>query len=383
MKGKQKMKSTNIQRFFQRHKTTVLATVFLAFLCAAVVIVVVVVSRHSCAATQCSTTYCIEDDWKGVDLHPERKKGWGYFTLPDPTNGFVKYGENSDLLKYLEKDKLRIGVQGDGYTSAQGARKSIRLTTSKRYNSGLFVISADHMPEGKATWPAFWLLGDTSSQSWACNGEIDIIEGVNSTTNLPHSCTNTVTLHTNGQKCYQNVQQVSTNSRNQETISNPDCNAGSDASCGCKSDEKCPYQGCSVKSKNQRSFGAGFNAEGGGVYACELTDDGKVTVWFFEHSQVPSDIARGNPEPSKWNRDNVVSFTPCSGNFKNMQLVLNTTLCGDWAGEAFPDVVPNSKSPQTNKTNCEIYVKDTKNNKSLQTMAYWIINYVKVFKKKT
>ena len=36
---------------------------------------------------------------------------------------------------------------------------SIRLEGLKRYNRGLFILDIRHMPEGCATWPAFWLTG--------------------------------------------------------------------------------------------------------------------------------------------------------------------------------------------------------------------------------
>jgi hypothetical protein len=39
--------------------------------------------------------------------------------------------------------------------------------------------------------------------------------------------------------------------------------------------------GCGVELKSQVSFGHGFNANGGGTYACELTAEGAVTIWFF------------------------------------------------------------------------------------------------------
>lgn len=42
------------------------------------------------------------------------------------------------------------------------------------------------MPEGCATWPAYWMCGE----NWPNNGEIDIIEGVNL------QSTNSYTLHT-------------------------------------------------------------------------------------------------------------------------------------------------------------------------------------------
>jgi beta-glucanase (GH16 family) len=65
-------------------------------------------------------------------------------------------------------------------------RRSVRLESNAKFNSGLFIICLDHMPVGKGTWPAFWTFGP----NWPNSGEIDIIEGI-WTMNR-----NAVTLHT-------------------------------------------------------------------------------------------------------------------------------------------------------------------------------------------
>lgn len=40
-----------------------------------------------------------------------------------------------------------------------GPRESIRLEGKKRYNRGLFILDAHHMPAGPGVWPAWWLTG--------------------------------------------------------------------------------------------------------------------------------------------------------------------------------------------------------------------------------
>jgi hypothetical protein len=57
--------------------------------------------------------------------------------------------------------------------SARG-RNSVRISSQTAYPKGIIVLDADHMPEGCATWPAFWT---TSKGSWPDGGEIDITEG--------------------------------------------------------------------------------------------------------------------------------------------------------------------------------------------------------------
>lgn len=62
------------------------------------------------------------------------------------------------------------------------------------------------------------------------------------------------------------------------------------------------------------------------MYACELTKDGKVTVWFFPKRQEPSDIETNDPNPESWNKDNIVEFNACPGHFKDMKLIINNSL---------------------------------------------------------
>jgi hypothetical protein len=75
-------------------------------------------------------------------------------------------------------------------------RKSVRIESKTTFTEGLFVLSLSHMPTGCGTWPvrsfvdevvfnpgltrgllfqAFWMCG---ADPWPVNGEIDIIEGV-------------------------------------------------------------------------------------------------------------------------------------------------------------------------------------------------------------
>lgn len=60
---------------------------------------------------------------------------------------------------------------------AQGGRgrSSNRIVSQKSYLDSVIVLDVVHMPEGCATWPAFWTV--TAGQ-WPKGGEIDIIEGV-------------------------------------------------------------------------------------------------------------------------------------------------------------------------------------------------------------
>ena len=85
-----------------------------------------------------------------------------FFTEADPTHGYVQYVDEgtaqSEGLIQSSSDSVYIGVDANGTASGSG-RQSVRLTSSKTYNQGLFVIDVEHMPTGCGTWPAFWLVG--------------------------------------------------------------------------------------------------------------------------------------------------------------------------------------------------------------------------------
>lgn len=54
-------------------------------------------------------------------------------------------------------------------------RDSIRVKSKEAYSESLLVLDLAHMPEGCATWPAWWTL--SRNGPWPRGGEIDILEG--------------------------------------------------------------------------------------------------------------------------------------------------------------------------------------------------------------
>jgi hypothetical protein len=54
-------------------------------------------------------------------------------------------------------------------------RDSVRIISNQVYGDSVIVVELTHMPEGCATWPAFWTLSPAGP--WPQGGEIDIIEG--------------------------------------------------------------------------------------------------------------------------------------------------------------------------------------------------------------
>lgn len=206
------------------------------------------------------------------------------------------------------------------------------------------------MPGGACgTWPAFWMLGP----NWPVNGEIDIIEGVNS------QSANKMTLHTNA-GC--SITSTGAFSGSLETA-NCDVNApGQDQNAGCL-----------IESHDTTSYGTGFNSNGGGVYATQWTSEA-ISIWFFPRNAVPSDISSGNPDPSNWGLPQGQFTGGCDidEHVKDQQLVFDITFCGDWAGGVWPTDTTCASQAST----CQAFVQ---NSPSAFQDTYWLINGLKVY----
>ena len=174
--------------------------------------------------------------------------------------------------------------------------------------------------------------------SWPNNGEIDNIEGINLQAQDP------ITMHS-GPSC---------------SMIGKSCDGGN---------------GCSTQVGGPTSYGDGFNNNGGGIYAMEWTSD-YINVYFFPHSNAPTDILEAAPDPTTWGTPTAsfVGGSTCDidANFQNNNIVLDTTFCGSWAGTAWSsDPVCGPKA-----ATCQDYVQ---NNPAAFTEAYWEINSLKVY----
>lgn len=141
-------------------------------------------------------------------------------------------------LTYASDSTAVIKVDTDTQNQTSG-RKSVRITSTNTYDSGLFIFDVVHTPYGCATWPALWL---TDPSNWPEHGEIDVMESNNKGT---HG--NDMTLHTTS-GCKMNAKRKETG-----TAQYSDClNTANDNA------------GCSVKGKTA-TYGEAFNDDGGGV----------------------------------------------------------------------------------------------------------------------
>ncbi|KAF2713810.1 glycoside hydrolase family 16 protein [Pleomassaria siparia CBS 279.74] len=266
--------------------------------------------------------YSLQDTYSGDNFFSQ----FNYFTGYDPTHGFVHYvdsptavSENLTLMSNTTTSSatslstsgtaiLRVDTADQNATTG---RRSVRITSKKAYNTGLFIFDIVHSPYGCATWPSVWM---TDVSNWPLNGEIDVVEAVNM-----GNMGNQVTLHTTkGCEIGKNRKRKQTG-----TALNYNCYNGTDSNAGCG------------VSGPTNTFGAAYNALGGGVYALELRSAG-IRVWSFPRSNIPSDITSKSPDPSTWGTA-LADFPnlecDISSHFKNQTIVVDIDLCGDWAGQ--------------------------------------------------
>ncbi|GES60321.1 endo-1,3(4)-beta-glucanase [Aspergillus terreus] len=298
-------------------------------------------------STQLAASYSLVDDFGTGSSFFDK---FDFFTSTDPTHGYVKYVDRStataDGLLSSSNGSVYMGV--DYKNVASGGRESVRITSKKSYTHGLFILDLAHMPGGICgTWPAYWLLGS----NWPSNGEIDIIEGVHDQTH------NAMTGHTTD-GCSINGSGFS------GTLTTSNCYASAPG--------QAANAGCGITDASATSYGAGFNAANGGVFATEWTSNA-ISIWFFPRGRIPGNIAGGNPDPGSWGTPSARFAGQCDidAHFKAMQIVFDTTFCGDWAGAVW-----GSTSCASKASSCDNYVA---NNPSAFRDAYWSINSLKVY----
>ncbi|EPS99603.1 hypothetical protein FOMPIDRAFT_53115 [Fomitopsis schrenkii] len=313
----------------------------------------------SSSAAAASSPWKLKQSYEGNSFFA----GWAFFTEPDPTGGTVTYIDGGAA---QTANLTGINGAGNAYMAVDttpvvsGARKSVRITTDFSYTQGIVVLDAVHMPTGCGTWPAFW----SNGPNWPSGGEIDIVEGVNTYTN------DQVTLHTNP-GCALPSMNADALGISGTLVSTQDCAAADTQNAG-----------CGVRSVETNSFGAGFNAMGGGVYAMKWDDSG-ITVHFFARNSIPGDITAGAPNPNAWGTP-IASFPSTSCNttefFHDHSIIFDTTLCGDWAGTGWGATgVPGQETScaaMTNTATCADYVL---NNGGAFNEAYWEVKSVKIY----
>ncbi|GJE86443.1 glycoside hydrolase family 16 protein [Phanerochaete sordida] len=241
--------------------------------------------------------------------------GWDFYGYWDNlTLGDVWWLNQSDAmaqnLAYINPaGNAIIKVDNTTTVAPNDKRNTVRITTSDFYDYGsLWVIDALHIPYGCSVWPAFWSKGSL----WPNDGEIDIIESINLNPN------NQMALHTTA-GCFKDASAAETG-----RIGGLNCGTGS---------------GCVVVETAPNSYESGFAAAGGGVWATQFDVSG-IYIWFWGRDSIPPSLTQATSTSSIDISDFGLPSASYPANpqcnltqfFTPQQLVIDITLCGDWAG---------------------------------------------------
>lgn len=357
------------------------------------------------------------DPQHGVPIGPykllERQEGadfFDYYTFFDGEDSLGSAGYNTYVGK---KEAMKLGLANvtteDGidyvYMSStpteDGPRSSVRLEGKRRFDRGLFILDLEHMPAGCGVWPAFWL---TDEEHWPDNGEIDIVEGVNTQTRAKTA------LHTS-ESCsmYGHVSPFSHTGEWDSATGIPNTWTGQpDNETHVPADNCWNYaphqwfnQGCVAVNTEPDTIGEPLNANGGGIYALEWDPEaGHIKSWVFPTGLVPDnlqDVLDGPstvvPEPETWDLPYayfaIGDKSGCSSDhFKNMRIVLNLAFCGTVAGNrflmdcpekaAFAATLLDEDKATDSWALCNAYIES--NPKELEE-AYWKIRGSYVFER--
>ncbi|KAL2870600.1 putative GPI anchored endo-1,3(4)-beta-glucanase [Aspergillus lucknowensis] len=296
--------------------------------------------------------YKLQTSWEGQGILDH----FNFFDRPDPTNGFVtytnqSYAEDTGLVKITDSGSLYLGVDYDTVLTPDGpGRDSVRIESNEYYDQGLYVIDIQHMPGSVCgTWPAFWTVGP----NWPYDGEIDIIEGVNK-----HEA-NKIVLHTSG-SC-----DVAGGHKMSGDLTSGECGEASGTI------------GCVVQGQ-QGSSGTPFNKQGGGVYAMEWQRE-FLKIWYFPRSSIPESLTAGKPDTATFGTPMAHLQGTCNfeERFTHQKLILDTTFCGEWAGNVYGDSGCPLSDPGNPMQSCINYVAQ---NPAQFKEAYWELNSIKIFK---
>ncbi|RDB23664.1 putative glycosidase C21B10.07 [Hypsizygus marmoreus] len=302
------------------------------------------VGRGVRARNNGTRAFVLEDMYRGESFLND----WDFMAGADPTRGRVNYQSKKDAiakhLAYVQEDGTTVLAVDDTTLLPEGAKRdSIRISSKKKYSRGLFIADFFAMPHGCSVWPAYWSVGP----GWPDGGEIDKLEGVH------EQPTNQYTLHS-GPGCTLSTENVQVTGR----MDNQQCATIQGDSTG-----------CSFVDSDTRTYGKGFNLVAGGIFA-HLWDSIGIKMWHFARTEIPADIVAQTPDPSTWPAPVAYwSASSCdmASHFYEHSLILDTTLCGDWAeptykGAGCPGACAQAVADPTN------YI-----------FAKWKLNYIAVY----
>jgi hypothetical protein len=220
-----------------------------------------------------------------------------------------------------------------GAPTAAG-RPAIRLHTKLEFGPGsVFLVDATRMPVGDGTWPAYWttVKGGIEGSGWPVGGEIDMMEHIQGWGMEKM----VATLHTSaGCSMAGKIDPISNGG---------DCNAGN-GNMGCQ------YVTGGAEGSESVPLGHAFNEKGGGVHILwwdvSTSSTPSLKLYWVPRKQVSSwpNNAHQNAElvyellqqtrpyvEFPLGADNCASDTY----FYPQTFIIDTTFCGDWAGNAY------------------------------------------------
>jgi len=151
-------------------KTIVGVVVAVVVIVLVIILAAVLGARASSYPDYNALRYTLQDTYSGADFFDQ----FEYFTGYDPSAGFVHYVPYETAtsaqynLTYASSSSAVLKVDTTD-TDASTGRFSVRITSKKQYNSGLFVFDILNSPYGCSTWPALWL---SDPNNWPYNGTI-------------------------------------------------------------------------------------------------------------------------------------------------------------------------------------------------------------------
>ncbi|KAH9475564.1 putative glycosidase C21B10.07 [Psilocybe cubensis] len=266
-------------------------------------------------------TYALTDTVVGSSFY----NFFEWEAIDDPTHGRVNYVDEQTSralnLTFASPDSFILRTDFENVLDPNGpGRNSVRIRSVNTYTSHVAVFDVRHMPQGCSTWPAIW---ETKESDWPVGGEIDIVEGVND--QVP----NAATVHTSP-GCVMPADRAQTG-----TSAQLDCNTEVNENAGCSVSFQSP--------STPNSYGPPFNANGGGWYAIERSDSFiKIFFWPRNDDSVPREVSTGarRVNPDGWGTP--AAFFPSTSScdlaehFEENNIIINLTLCGDFAGAVYP-----------------------------------------------
>lgn len=194
-----------------------------------------------------------------------------FWSYADPTHGTVDYVDQftaiaNGLAKVDAAGRFVIRADNTTIPPVGQYRQSVRMHSKRLMGDGVLVGKFSFMPQGCATWPAFWTC---TNGDWPAGGEIDVVEGAND-----QGPRNLASLHTT------NECRIPAGYRSDQS--------------GFTGAANCSHQpGCSGSFVADNSFGPNFNANGGGYFAVRReTRPGEpgIGVYFWPISTNPSSL---------------------------------------------------------------------------------------------